>query len=258
LDSQLHIQHLLYDTLAVDNISGQLHYADQSISLSPFTVTTLQGLYQGKVALSLDTTRKLSLEGTLSHLDLTLLQQYLGMKPSVTGLLDVKGSLSTQGQSQQQRLANLNGTISIALNKGSWAHLDMTNILGLLNLAGNKHTLSTGNGFSALTGDFTIRNGVANNPNLKLISPLLSAKGNGSLNLVTQTLDYQVMLRPDASVLEQVNGLSQWLKQDIPLTIHGPWADPKIQLNQGALIRTKVEDQLGNTLKRVRGLIILH
>ncbi len=255
VDSQLHIQHLLYDTLSLDNISGRLHYADQTITLDPITVTVLQGLYQGKIALTLDNTSKLMIAGTLSHLDLAALQQYLGNKPSITGLLNVKGTLSSQGQSKQQRLANLNGNIALIINQGSWTKLNMSNILGLLNLVSSTHTIPTSDGFSAISGDFAIHNGVANNPNLKLISPLLTAKGNGTLNLVAQTLDYDVMLRPDASILQQVNGLSQWLKDDIPVTIRGPWDNPKIELNQGALIKTKIDGSLNDTLKKVRGLI---
>ncbi len=255
VDSQLHIQHLLYNNLSLDNISGQLHYADQTITLDPITVSVLQGLYQGKIALTLDNTSKLMIAGTLSHLDLAALQQYLGNKPSITGLLDVKGTLSSQGQSKQQRVANLNGNIAMVINQGSWTKLNMGDILGLLNLVSNKHTIPTNNGFSSISGDFAIHNGVANNPNLKLISPLLTAKGNGTLNLVAQTLDYDVMLHPDASVLQQVNGLSQWLKNDIPVTVKGPWNNPKTELNQGALITTKINGSLNDTLKKVRGLI---
>ena len=255
LDSQLHIQHLLYNNLSFDNISGQLHYADQTITLDPITVTVLQGLYQGKIALTTDNTSKLALAGMLSHLDLAALQQYLGAKPSVTGLLDVKGALNSQGQSKQQRVANLNGNIAMIINQGSWTKLNMSNILGLLNLVSNKPAIPPSDGFSSISGNFAIRNGIANNPNLKLISPLLTAKGNGTVNLVTQTLDYNAMLHIDSSVLQQVNGLSQWLKEDIPVSIKGPWGDPQIALDQGALIKTKVEGSLNDALKKVRGLI---
>lgn len=256
-DSQLHIQRLMYNTLTLDNISAQLHYADKVITLNPVTVIVLQGLYQGKVTLGLDNAQQIGLEGTLTHLNLALLQQYLGAKPSITGLLDVKGTLNSQGQSQPERLANLNGDIAVMINQGSWTRLNMTNILSLLSLANGKKTFSSSNGFSSVSGNFAIQNGIATNPNLRLLSPLLSAKGNGTLNLVKQTLDYQVTLHPSPEVLQQVNSLSQWLKQDIPLTIQGPWSNPKIQLNQGTLIETKVQDQLDQTLKKVRGLIIL-
>ncbi len=257
LDSMFNADTLHYKNLVLNNIKGQLQYADQSISLNPITVTVLQGLYQGKIALTLDNASNLMIDGTLSHLDLALLQQSLGAKPSVTGLLNAKGALSSQGQSQKQRLANLNGNISLVINKGSWTKLNMSNILGLLNLASGKQSLSAGDGFSSVSGDFAIHNGVGYNPNLRLMSPLLTAKGDGTLNLVAQTLHYSVMLHPDPSVLQQVNGLAQWLKQDIPLTIKGPWANPNIQLDQGALIKTKVEGSLNDTLKKVRGLIIL-
>ncbi len=257
IDSQFKIQHLLYNSLSLDNVSGKLHYDGHSLSLNPFTVTALQGLYQGNLLLILDPAPKLTATGTLSHLDLALLQHYLGSKPSITGLLDAKGTLSTQGDNKQQRVTNLNGNVAVVVNKGSWTHLNMANILGFLNAASNNPNPPSSDEFSTASGTFNIQNGIANNPDLKLMSPLLTATGNGSLNLVAQTLNYHILLRPDESALH-VKGLSEWLKQDIPLSIKGPLENPKIHLDKSALAETKVKDQLDNTLKKVRDFINLH
>jgi AsmA protein len=251
LNSQLHIQHLLYNNLSLDNISGQLHYAAQVLTLDPITVTVLQGFYHGKITLTTDNASKLTVAGTLSHLDLALLQQYLGAKLSVTGLLDAKGTLSSEGQSQKQRVASLNGNIALVINQGSWTKLNLNNVLGLLNLISSRHTLPTNNGFSSVSGDFAIHNGVANNPNLKLISPLLTAKGNGTVNLVAQTLDYNATLHLDSNVSQQISGSSQWSEQDIPITIKGPLDNPKIELDNTAVIKTKVEKSVHHVLKKV-------
>jgi AsmA protein len=255
LDSQIHVQHLLYNNLSLDNIKGQLHYSKNTVTLDPLAVTVLQGLYQGKLIWT--KTHSIQIVGTLSHLNLALLQQTLGKKPSVTGLLDAKGSLSTEGQNQPQRLSHLNGQVFAVITQGSWTHLNVTNILSFLNAASNRQIVSDGNEFSSASGTFNIHNGITNNPDLKFTSALLTAKGSGSLDLIAHTLNYKIVLHPNAALLQQINALSQWIEQDIPLTVKGSWTNPKIKVQHGALLKKKVEEQLGDTLNTVRHLIII-
>ncbi|MBY0378745.1 MAG: AsmA-like C-terminal region-containing protein, partial [Gammaproteobacteria bacterium] len=253
VDSRIQIQHLLYNSLSLDNLSTQLHYDGHTVTLNPLVVTVLQGLYQGKVLWTPEG-NKLQIGGTLSHLNLDTLQNYLGQKPSVTGLLDSQGTLNSEGDNI---LANLNGALFVDIKEGTWTHLNMANILSFLNAAGSNRIASSGDTFSSANGHFIIRNGIANNPDLKLVSPLLSIKGKGALDLRGRQLNYNLMLRPNEVVLEQVKGLSQWLEKDIPVTVKGPWSNPKIQVDQAALITTKVQDQLDNTVKTVRKLILI-
>ena len=197
---------------------------------------------------------KLQVGGTLSHLDLAALQHYLGQQPSLTGLLDTQGTLNSEGTDM---LANLNGNLFVDIKQGTWTHLNMTNILSFLNATGSKRISASGDTFSSANGHFNIHNGIADNPDLQLISPLLSIKGKGLVDLRRNALNYNLMLRPNEIVLEQVRGLSQWLKKDIPITVTGSLNDPTIKVDQAALITTQVQDQLDDTVKRVRKLILI-
>ena len=253
LDSQIQIQHFIYNTLSLDNIRTQLHYDGHTVTLNPFVVTVLQGLYQGKILWTPEG-NKLQVGGTLSHLDLAALQHYLGQQPSLTGLLDTQGTLNSEGTDM---LANLNGNLFVDIKQGTWTHLNMTNILSFLNATGSKRISASGDTFSSANGHFNIHNGIADNPDLQLISPLLSIKGKGLVDLRRNALNYNLMLRPNEIVLEQVRGLSQWLKKDIPITVTGSLNDPTIKVDQAALITTQVQDQLDDTVKRVRKLILI-
>lgn len=253
-DSQIQVQHLAYNGLALDNINTQLHYDGQTLTFDPLVVTVLQGLYQGKLQWT-PSSQQVQVSGALSHLDLARLQAYLGQKPSLSGLLDAKGTLSTHASDTQSLLARLNGQVGLSITQGTWAHLNMTNILGFLNLS-NKHVNATGSDtFSSASGNFNIRDGIASNPDLKWISPGLTLKGNGTLDLRVHTLNYHMKLHLDNLVLGQIKGLSKWFKQDIPLTVTGDWNHPSITLDQAALITTTVTDQLDHTVKTVRQFI---
>lgn len=254
IDSQIQVQRLVYNTLALDNINTQLHYDGQTFTLDPLVVTVLQGLYQGKLQWT-PSNQQLQVSGTLSHLDLARLQAYLGQKPSLSGLLDAKGTVSTNASDSQSLLTHLNGQVGLSITQGTWTHLNMTNILGFLNLRSKQSGTASSDAFSSVSGNFIIRDGIASNPDLKVISPVLQLKGNGTLNLPAHTLNYHMKLHLDNFVLAQVKGLSKWFKQDIPLTVSGDWNHPNITLDQAALITTTVTDQLDHTVKTVRQFI---
>jgi AsmA protein len=50
--------------------------------------------------------------------------------------------------------------------------------------------------FNSLTGSVTIEKGIATTNNLLLISPVLTTKASGSINLLTKALDYQLQVSP--------------------------------------------------------------
>lgn len=121
--------------------------------------------------------------------------QTLGQEVSITGLLDLETDLRTLGNSQQEWMDNLNGTASFALYKGALpdANLERQLCIGIATL--NRKTLSSNTGskdtaFNELHGKLNIRNGVANNPDLRVAIPGLSVKGKGDIDLRTLSLDY--------------------------------------------------------------------
>ncbi|MBV7315067.1 AsmA family protein [Shewanella sp. NIFS-20-20] len=97
--------------------------------------------------------------------------------------------------------------------------------------------------FSSLAGTFTVANGVVNNPDLLLQSPLIRVSGQGDANIVTESLDYQLTTKVVGSLQgqggsEQVSGVS------IPLLISGSFSEPKFALDTKALLNNKVKDEV--------------
>ena len=259
LDSTMNIKHFLYQNLSLDTVQGKIHYDSQKLILDPIAMTVFQGNYQGKVKWVSSAVDNLTIAGSISHLNLALLQQYLGKKTSITGLLDANGSLSSYGQSLQQRMASLNGTLAMAINHGSWTRLNMSNILSFLNALNPSVSAQSSNEFSSLSGHFNIKNGQANNSDLLLISPLLKAKGNGRLDLAARTLHYSIIVYPNAELLKPISDLSKIvIVQGIPVTIKGPWEKPKVKVEQGDLLKGQLEQPVKGTFKQLKNLIIIH
>jgi len=82
--------------------------------------------------------------------------------------------------------------------------------------------------FAQLSGSFTIVDGVANNQDLFMVSPLLRVTGKGTVNLVQKMLDYHVTPRVVGSLKGQGDaGMRKGLS--VPLHITGAFDAPKIR-----------------------------
>ncbi|WP_070884572.1 AsmA family protein [Pseudomonas argentinensis] len=119
-------------------------------------------------------------------------------RPSpLKGLLDLTSELTTSGNSQKAWVDALNGTASFMLEDGVLvdANLEQQLCRGISTL--NRKQLSgeprsNDTPFERLQGSLSIRNGVANNPDLQARIPGLSVAGNGDVDLRVLGLDYRV------------------------------------------------------------------
>lgn len=123
--------------------------------------------------------------------------QRLDQEVIISGLLDLDTDLRTQGNSQQNWIEHLNGSLNFALYKGVLpdANLERQLCIGIARL--NRKTLGADSGnkdtaFNDLSGKLTIHDGIANNPNLRVAIPGLNVKGKGDIDLRVLSLDYYV------------------------------------------------------------------
>ncbi len=151
--------------------------------------------------------------------------------------IDVVGS----GGSMDAIMNSLNGTGSFRIGAGELLGLDLVGMLRNLDAsyvgAGAKTI------FEEISGTFRIKDGVLINNNLSLLSPLLSATGEGKIGLGGQTLDY--LLTPKLLTGEG-KGLS------VPLRISGTWASPKFQLDIDALAGDRLDEEKAKIEEKAR------
>lgn len=99
--------------------------------------------------------------------------------------------------------------------------------------------------FTSLTGSLKIADGVVNNPDLLMASPLLRLSGKGSANIVDQTLDYSLTTAIVKSLKGQGGAAMDELAGiEIPLAIKGTFAEPKFSLDTEALFKNKAKQEV--------------
>ena len=184
------------------------------------------------------------------------------------GQLDLQSDLSMSGNSQKAWIDSLSGSANFVLHDGVLvdANLEQQLCRGIATL--NRKALSSeprskDTPFQTLQGSLRIRNGVANNPDLKVALPGLAVAGNGDLDLRTLGMDYRVgisilgdqreMPDPACQVNERYVGL-EW-----PLRCRGPveMGGKACRLDQdglgkvaaklaGSKLNEKIEEKLGD------------
>jgi AsmA protein len=160
-------------------------------------------------------------------------------------------ALAGQGASERQIVATLGGKIDLATTSGTIDAIDVGKILrglGEGRFGGLRVARGEKTPFSELAGSFTIANGIADNQDLRLVSPNLRVSGAGTFNLPARTLDYTV--RPkvaslNASTDRAVINLSN---VEIPVHIDGSWDKPNFSVAGQEQIVDTVK-QIGKNLK---------
>ena len=202
------------------------------------TLENLQGnLFNGEFKTSASLNAKaeqpvLTLKQSTNNIPVEKILQTLEQEVTITGLLDLKTDLRTQGNSQQDWVNHLNGSLNFALFKGLLpdANLERQLCIGIATLNRKQLAADTGSSkdtpFNDLRGTLNIRNGVASNQDLRVAIPGLSVKGKGDINLRVLSLDYslgiliegdtQLMPDPACQVSKNFVGL-EW-----PVRCRGP------------------------------------
>lgn len=205
-------------------------------------VVTLDGRGQAPA-----TAVNLVLEGIAAQ---PLLKDALGFE-WLDGRSNITVALTGQGVSERQIVGTLNGKVDLATTNGTVEGVDVTKILrgieqgrfGGLRVAPGEKTQ-----FSELAGSFNIANGVADNKDLRLVSPAVRITGEGSFNLPTRALDYTVKPKVSSVSSTTERAVINLSNVEIPVRIEGSWDKPNFSVaGQEQIVETIKE--IGKNLK---------
>ncbi|MBX9705470.1 MAG: AsmA-like C-terminal region-containing protein, partial [Gammaproteobacteria bacterium] len=105
---------------------------------------------------------------------------------------------------------------------------------------------ATGNNtpIGAMTGTFSVKNGIAHNDDLMIKTPAAQATGAGDINLPQRSMDYTLTLT--TTRVGQLQG------QKVPLRIIGPFSNLSYNLDVAAIVqqvaKQKIQEQIGKSL----------
>jgi AsmA protein len=164
-------------------------------------------------------------------------------------------ALAGQGQNERQLVETLNGKIEASFADGAIIGINIPQMIRGIGQgrfsAGTAPTDKTD--FSEMTSTWSVTNGVAQNQDLKLVSPLMRLTGSGSVMLPQRELDY--MLKPRiVADLQGQGGQQNTGGIEIPVRVTGPWERPKFAPDlKGVLKDPKTTETIKEIGKQLKG-----
>ncbi len=149
----------------------------------------------------------------------------------VAGKGRVLVAVAGRGRTERQMVETLTGEAQFAFRDGALVGYNIPQIIRGLQqgrISGLERDLAQKTDFSELTATFKITNGIAENRDLRLMSPLLRVTGTGTADMPRRTLDYTVRPKLVASLAGQ-GGAPSATGFELPVNITGSWDRPHVK-----------------------------
>ena len=267
IDGLFKIGALVMNNLRIQDMQMGVNAKNGLVKVSPVAAKLYEGTFNTNATVDArGQTPKLALDEKLANLQIgPLLKDYSG-KDTLQGTTNLSANFTSAGANSDAIKSNLNGTAGFSVANGAFRGVDVSKMIkevggllsggsgGLASLAsgGGIASLASGGGLSSLSslasggdsdavtkfgsikGTLTATNGVVENNDLDLQSPIFQANGKGTANLVNENISYQLDL-----LANELKGAT------IPVQVSGTLSQPKYGVDMASLM----QGQAGNALK---------
>jgi AsmA protein len=256
LDGTLKVGALTVGGMKMSNVRLSASGKDGLLKMSPLAAALYGGRYEGNVTMDARAqVPRIALDETITGVQVgDLLKDATGKAPVLTGATDLRAVLGASGGDTQTIMRTLDGDVRFAIHNGTLEKVDMVNsmcttlaALDFDNL--NKKTIAAGviglivnaqqaaratpgaagtrTEFTEMSGSARLTKGVARNDDLVMSSPVVRARGAGTIDLPANRIDY----RAEAELVQSCAGIGQrdLAGQVIPVNISGPIDNPSIR-----------------------------
>jgi AsmA protein len=149
---------------------------------------------------------------------------------TIEGKAAMSLALAASGNTERALVSSLNGTAKFDFTDGALRGLNVARMLRNLTtgvLTGWQYKQDTKTAFNTLSASFKVSKGQAQTDDLRLLGPLVSVGGAGTVDIPAQRLKFRVNPFMLASV-EGQGGKNNLLGFPVPIVIAGPWDNPSI------------------------------
>jgi len=243
IDGIFKIQSLVVNGLTAKGASVKLLAKNGVLKTEQGVKAFYNGSYAGKTVVDArQNTPKIIVNEQVTGVDIEPLLMDLMGESSVSGVANIKANLTTRGNKIPAIKSALNGTAEFSFKDGAVTGVDVGALLkqaqavlkGDLSAAFAKGSGKTP--FSDMSGTAQIRNGVVNNNDLIVATPLVNVKGKGNANLVSETIDYELTLQRTKATTAAEAGSDDVKNVLIPVNVAGTFTEPKISLDVKAIV----------------------
>ncbi|WP_292759670.1 AsmA family protein [Methylophaga sp. UBA2689] len=234
-----------------ENIVITIDAKDGLIKLSPLAAELYQGKYQGNVNLDArGDSLKLAVDENLQGVQAGPLLKDLTGNDRIAGTANANVKLNGSGKDIDAIKQSLNGNGAFSFTDGALKGINIAEAIRQAKavLSGQKAAETNEpvqTDFSSLKGTFTANEGIVNNQDLELMSPLLRVTGAGDIDLPREVIDYSVRVSivgtaegQGGKTLEDLKGVT------IPVKITGSFDNPRPKVDLASVLKEQATGKI--------------
>ncbi len=254
INGQIAVGKLIIKKLKAADILLKVKAKGGNITVDQQVGKFYDGAFKGKVKLDVRGKQPLiGITSDLSGLQAGPLLKDLTGKDQLSGKGLFKADIKTSGNTLTSFKRNLGGKLNFLFDDGAVKGVNVAQMLreAKARMKGEslpKTDQPAQTDFSVMSGSATIKKGLLTNKDLLAKSPYLRVNGNGTVNLVSERLDY--LIKPvvvSTAKGKGGEGLDDLKGIPVPIKVSGSFSDPSYSLDMEALLKetgkAKIEEQ---------------
>ena len=182
--------------LTLSDVHATLSAHNGLIKVDPYSLRLYDGALTGNASVDVrGNTPAYRVHEELTGVNMEALQADMLDKVWLSGSTELVTTLTTSGESVTALKRGLNGDLRFAFADGAIKDEKLARTVRTIEKAVYEREAADTGGtqevrFTSMKGTATIRNGVASNNDLYVLTPILQARGEGTVNLVEETMNY--------------------------------------------------------------------
>lgn len=257
LNGKLEVGSLIAQKLTFTNVLLQVTANKGVLDLKPLKLDLYDGQFDGAIQINAQGKEPAyKVRQKLSSFQIgRFLKDFMG-DDMVSGGANMDVNIQTKGEWLSQLKSALDGDVKILIKDGALKGFNLRHELDLAKakLKGKKvpEQQARQTDFSALSLSGVIRQGVFSSQDLNMQAPLVRVGGQGSADLVKETVDYLVNAKIVGTTKGQQGGEADDLSGlEIPVAITGPWIAPEIDVQLDEMLKARLNAQKAKISEQV-------
>ena len=249
VDGKLSIDAITVSNVKLTGVHVTLLAQDGVVHIAPMTASFYGGNYSGDITLDdQGPVAQLKLVQNMNGVDMAALLKDFAKTQRVSGHGTVTTNLTAQGLGGDALMKTLNGRVTANVTGGAvegvdlWFEVDRAKAL-LQKQAPAKGQSSGHTPFDAFQATADITNGIARTTDLNIASQNLRVSGQGTTNLVTSAIDYQVK----ATLYKEVPtaaAASGDILLEVPLNVTGTTNKLNVRPDLEAMAKSRAQQEI--------------
>jgi len=253
MDGKIRIGRLKIKGANLSDILVKINAKNGIIRVDPFSMDLYKGALSGKATLNVQgDTPKIKTAQRLENVQAGPLLKDLGYTDKLEGLVNFTADIWAKGTEPEEIKRTLNGSGEFAFTDGAIVGFDIAQMVRNVKAAlGHAEKQKPRTEFSELRGNFTIKNGLLDNPTTYLGSSLLRVVGKGKVDLPGETIDYRVEPKFVGTLKGQGDAKSG-SGLVVPVVISGTFSDPKFRVDLSGILKEEtLKEEVGKLLEEL-------